>query len=156
MAILKKTDLNYIYIYMMLSLEHILILALVVCFCYYFMYNCSCKEGFRPYKLTQLTDKVDISDANPSDHCVKCDAVIATTLLTALGPDEIPVAGEGIMAFEFLGGLYQCGYCGLDVGEVVGCMVALKDDGQTKDARVCSCTHGKICAAGTPYRELDR
>lgn len=139
---------------MTLSLEHILILALVVFFCYYFMCNCSCVEGVK-FNRNNLSDRITINNSNPEEHCVKCGSTITAALITSVGVDEIPVVGEATMLGEGAIGAYQCGSCGLNIGETLGCLAALRDDGQTDDARMCTCTDGKICTYGTGYRKLE-
>lgn len=137
---------------MKLSLEDILILALVVCF-FYFMYNCSCKEGVSPE--IRLAKAAKVNGSNQGFDCEVCGGAVLTTVASMAGPDEVPIFGQALGAFEFLSAVASCTECGVDVGKTAGCYYDLRNDGQTESARMCTCTDAKVCPYGTLYRPLE-
>ena len=95
-----------------------------------------------------------LNDSSPSEDCVGCAASMGLTLATTAGPDEVPILGQLLVAGEIAADAYTCGKCGFDIGDISDCMIERQDDGQELEARLCSCTQGKICPPGTYYQGI--
>jgi len=73
--------------------------------------------------------------------CKTCAGSLVTTGATAIGIDEIPFVGEAVIGGEAAVDTAACGLCGVNIGEVLGCV---KNKTGNINERLCKCD-SKLC-----------
>lgn len=95
-----------------------------------------------------------LNTSPPTQDCINCAISMGITLASAEGPDEVPLFGQLLAAGEIAVDAYTCSSCGVNIVELSDCMIERQDDGQELDARMCTCTEGKICQPGMFYQGM--